>query len=144
MNAPYRIHLDDPHGRIRLHSAYGRPESPGAEDYARYEALAHRLRSDAFFRALERPARAVGRHVIAPLRRWRRARATYHALAELDDRLLKDIGVSRSDIRAISQGAWDTGGDIRQPETSVELVVENTRRDAAAVRSEATIGRFAA
>lgn len=36
-------------------------------------------------------------------------RATYWALMELDDRMLKDIGVSRSDIKAVALGTFADG-----------------------------------
>ena len=61
----------------------------------------------------ERPmsiGRRIGRYVgsiIESARRSRQNKATYRALRGLDDRMLKDIGISRSDIRAIAHGVWN-------------------------------------
>jgi uncharacterized protein YjiS (DUF1127 family) len=44
-------------------------------------------------------------------RRWQRARSTYRQLSELYDRQLKDIGLTRSQIRSVAIGMYDrTGG----------------------------------
>ena len=45
----------------------------------------------------ERAAQAL-----AAVRTWRRARSDYRALCELDDGALRDVGLSRSDLRAAS------------------------------------------
>ena len=48
--------------------------------------------------------------VAAGLRRVWRVATTRHALAQLDDRLLRDIGVSRSEATAeLHRAPWDTG-----------------------------------
>lgn len=44
------------------------------------------------------------------LRRAWRAATTRPALAELDDRMLRDIGVTRDQVRAeLNRAPWDTG-----------------------------------
>jgi uncharacterized protein YjiS (DUF1127 family) len=48
--------------------------------------------------------------VAAGLRRVWRVATTRHALAQLDDRLLRDIGVSRAEVAAeLHRAPWDTG-----------------------------------
>lgn len=60
----------------------------------------------------------IGRRIVQFLgtfiesaRRAREQKANYHALHSLDDRMLKDIGIGRSDIRAIARGVWDDARD---------------------------------
>lgn len=42
--------------------------------------------------------RNAGKSIVAYIRNMRRSRETYMALRNLDDHMLKDIGLSRSDI----------------------------------------------
>ncbi|MEO1092895.1 MAG: DUF1127 domain-containing protein [Pseudomonadota bacterium] len=51
--------------------------------------------------------------VVAWLRVARRVRAERAALAELDDRLLADIGIDRYDaLREARRSPWDLAGDL--------------------------------
>jgi uncharacterized protein YjiS (DUF1127 family) len=47
---------------------------------------------------------SLGREVAARLGRWRERRAATRALLLLDDRMLKDIGITRSEVRAAVNG----------------------------------------
>ena len=47
------------------------------------------------------------------LRRWNERRQISRELMALDDRMLKDIGVNRTEIRAISEGTWMPAGRTR-------------------------------
>lgn len=70
-------------------------------------ARAHRLRAEAFAEHASRAARALAgwlRRLIGAVPRTRRRRADTHALMRLDDRLLADIGLRRSDIKAAVYG----------------------------------------
>jgi len=58
---------------------------------------------------------ACGR-VADAVRRWRRARRPYRALAALDERMLEDLGLSRQDVERMAGGAWRAQG-MRPPET---------------------------
>lgn len=46
----------------------------------------------------------VRRSLIEPVVRWQRQRATIKALSALDDRMLADIGITRSEIEQLSRG----------------------------------------
>ncbi|GAB4168524.1 MAG: hypothetical protein OHK0024_03900 [Thalassobaculales bacterium] len=48
---------------------------------------------------------AVVRFVIEPLRSFRKRQETYAELMSLDDHVLRDIGIARSDIQNIAFGA---------------------------------------
>ena len=64
--------------------------------------------------AVERIAawwRAAG-DIVEALRAYRRKRRTFHALMNLDNRTLKDIGLDRSEIMSISYG--DLSGRSRR------------------------------
>src|SRR5690348_10999036 len=67
--------------------------------------------------AEEAPAARPGRRSfvrrwLATLRTWRNRARERRALAELDDRLLADIGVTRADAeRECAQPFWHPGGD---------------------------------
>ena len=50
-----------------------------------------------------RAVTAAFRGFIEAVRRFRRERETYHALSRLSDHMLKDIGISRSEIGSIAQ-----------------------------------------
>ncbi len=50
-----------------------------------------------------RAVTAPFRGFIEAVRRVRRERETYHALSRLSDHLLKDVGISRSEIGSIAQ-----------------------------------------
>lgn len=70
-------------------------------------AQARRLRAEAFAEHASRAARALSgwvRWLIGAAPRMRRRRADTHALMRLDDRLLADIGLRRSDIKAAIYG----------------------------------------
>ena len=70
-------------------------------------ARAHRLRAEAFAEHAGRAARALRswlRRLIGSAFRTRRHRADTDGLMRLDDRLLADIGLRRSDIKAAVYG----------------------------------------
>jgi hypothetical protein len=52
-----------------------------------------------------------------PYQVWREYQATYRELSALDDRMLADIGISRTDIPRVAAGRW-------VPENRVERVVQ--------------------
>jgi uncharacterized protein YjiS (DUF1127 family) len=57
-----------------------------------------------YLAGLEAVRRRLRIGVIEPVRSWRRRRAAFEALLELDDHLLKDIGIRRSDAWAAANG----------------------------------------
>ena len=60
-----------------------------------------------------RSGRAVLRQAWATFMDMRRARRTRRLLAEMDDRMLSDIGIGRGDaLMEASRAPWDIGGDI--------------------------------
>jgi uncharacterized protein YjiS (DUF1127 family) len=48
--------------------------------------------------------RLLGSRFLEVLSAWRRARGTYRALSELDDDMLHDIGLHRSEIASVALG----------------------------------------
>ena len=52
--------------------------------------------------ALMQAFAAIARHALARHRQRRRARSTYDALRQLDDRTLRDLGFHRSEIRSVA------------------------------------------
>ena len=61
-------------------------------------------RSAAYYAAW-RAVTASVRGLFETLRRFRRERETYHNLSRLSDRMLQDIGISRSEIGSVAQAA---------------------------------------
>lgn len=60
-----------------------------------------------------RSGRAFLRQAWATLTEMRRARRTRRLLAEMDDRMLADIGIGRGDaLMEASRAPWDIGRDI--------------------------------
>ena len=54
--------------------------------------------------AVSRALSASIRRALVEMRKRREERATYEALAELDARTLRDIGIDRGDIRSVAHG----------------------------------------
>jgi uncharacterized protein YjiS (DUF1127 family) len=78
--------------------------NPDLSDHLR---RANEARAAAYYAAFKAVAEAVAkpiRHLAERLRRARRARQTYHALAGLSDHNLRDIGLSRSEVHSIAHG----------------------------------------
>jgi len=90
------------------------------------------------------PARLVYEKVIDPMRRRARRRAGERRLARLDDRLLRDIGLTRSQVHAAAYGLLRLGehspaGSTRAPPPSNPTNVVRLKRRAIALRvDEAT------
>jgi uncharacterized protein YjiS (DUF1127 family) len=73
-------------------------------DAARLEAVARELRAREFARLIGVAARSIKSALVGPLARWRRREALANELYSLDERMLKDIGLSRSEIPFIVSG----------------------------------------
>lgn len=89
-----------------------------------YEGLLrerNEARSAAFY-AAARPLRNVIAATVEAARRWRRERQVIEDLSVLDDRLLRDIGISRADIRTIAQD-YAQGRGVKR--SAAEIVAEN-------------------
>jgi uncharacterized protein YjiS (DUF1127 family) len=71
-------------------------------------------------RALVGLVRAIGDVVLKPVQRRLRCRAGARRMMELDDHLLKDIGIRRSEIRAAAYGLLKVRGALEpRPEPPV-------------------------
>ena len=56
---------------------------------------------------------SLAQRVLARLSEMRRAHRTRRLLAEMDDRLLSDIGIGRGDaLMEASRAPWDIRGDV--------------------------------
>jgi uncharacterized protein YjiS (DUF1127 family) len=78
-------------------------------DQAAIHAAARRMQAEELaklFRAVGRGLKAVFGVVAAPYKVWREYQETYHELSQLDDRMLSDIGITRSDIPRVAAGLW--------------------------------------
>ncbi len=134
---------------FRSHSALGHAE---LEDYLR---RARELRAQALRGWLTATAHnvgtlagrgygavdAIGRRAARAIARARQRRLNERALLALDDRLLKDIGLSRSQIRAAVDGTFSTPNPALRTHRACEVVslrrvtapaVPNERLDSAA------------
>jgi uncharacterized protein YjiS (DUF1127 family) len=78
--------------------------NPELSDHLRRADEARAAAYYAAFRAVARVVAAPFQFLAERLRRVRQARETYHALAGLSDHSLRDIGLSRSEIRDIALG----------------------------------------
>ena len=66
---------------------------------------ARRMQAEQFgnvFRVIGRGLKALA----APYKVWREYQDTYAELSQLDDRMLADIGIARSDIPRVAAGLW--------------------------------------
>ncbi len=80
-----------------------------AADEAAIHAAARRMQAEEFaklFRAIGRGLKTVLGAVAAPYKVWREYQETYSELSQLDDRMLSDIGITRSDIPRVASGLW--------------------------------------
>lgn len=86
----------------------------------------------------ERPSllAALVEAITAPIVRWHRRNQVYRELYQLDDRMLADIGVSRSDIPSLVEG-WDgTAPDARaEQEPSVLRGIRQWNRSRATAKA---------
>ena len=80
-------------GQVRINA------NPELRDHLR---TANEVRSATFYAAW-RAVIAPFRGFIGAVRRFRRERETYGRLSSLSDHMLKDIGISRSEIGSIAQ-----------------------------------------
>lgn len=58
------------------------------------------------FAKLGQGLKALFGAIAAPYKVWREYQETYQELAQLDDRMLADIGITRSDIPRVAAGLW--------------------------------------
>jgi uncharacterized protein YjiS (DUF1127 family) len=103
------------------YNAISIPASTVAGGDERFHQARRYVRSQAFRTVFGGAARAVGNaaaQAIASVRRARIEQAAYRELAALDDRMLRDIGITRGEIRQVVRGerrAVDDGSDARRP-----------------------------
>ncbi len=91
-----------------------------AADQAEIHAAARRMQAEELaklFRAVGRGLKTVFGAVAAPYKVWREYQETYHELSQLDDRMLSDIGITRSDIPRVAAGLW-------APQARMERIVK--------------------
>jgi len=93
-------------------------------------------------------AHLIRDHLIDPLRRLARSRGGERELTRLDDRLLRDIGLTRSQVHAAAYGLLGPGGlsradSMRAPPSEPGNVVRLKRRAIALRVDEATAASLA-
>jgi uncharacterized protein YjiS (DUF1127 family) len=92
---------------------------------------ARRLRSQAFAAFTADALVTVGasfKAAVARLKNWNERRATFAELESLDDRILADIGLSRSEISQVASGHYVRDSqDYRQ--IAIETVKEAANQD---------------
>lgn len=113
----------------RLTNGKSRERTPAANGKQIFKPLGRASVADAFKRGRQRLARLVRRLILEPYARSRRRRIAIARLAALDDRLLADIGLKRSEIELAVDGllARDDRGVWRPVEQS--LPVEKQRHE---------------
>ena len=108
-------------------------------DYRPFIDRAHVQRSRAFHRivgAAFRRARNTPRAIkllFARFRQWREQRATADVLRRLSDHALKDIGLTRGDIREIASALAARNQDLTVPEYRNEFVDQGDRDEKVSV-----------
>jgi uncharacterized protein YjiS (DUF1127 family) len=78
-------------------------------DHIEITAAARRMQAQEMAKllsAIGRGVKAVFRALASPYQVWREYQDTYSELTSLDDRMLADIGISRSDIPRVAAGLW--------------------------------------
>lgn len=92
---------------------------------------ARRLRAQAFAAFTADALVAAGsafKAAVARLKSWNERRATFAELASLDDRILADIGLSRSEISQVANGHYvRDSSDYRQ--NAIDSVKEAANQD---------------
>ena len=89
-------------------------------DHVAITRAARRMQAEEFaklLRAIGRGIKAVFGTIAAPYKVWREYQDTYHELSQLDDRMLSDIGIARSDIPRVAAGLW-------APQARMERIVK--------------------
>lgn len=89
-------------------------------DHVAITTAARRMQAEEFaklIRAIGRGIRAAVAAVAAPYKVWREYQETYQELSQLDDRMLSDIGIARSDIPRVAAGLW-------APQARMERIVK--------------------
>lgn len=89
-------------------------------DHAEITAAARRMQAQELaklYRAIGRGFKAIFGAIGAPFKVWRDYQDTYSELTSLDDRMLADIGISRSDIPRVAAGLW-------APQARMERIVK--------------------
>jgi uncharacterized protein YjiS (DUF1127 family) len=89
-------------------------------DHLAITRAARRMQAEQFanlIRAVGRGIKVVAGAVAAPYKVWREYQDTYAELSQLDDRMLSDIGIVRSDIPRVAAGLW-------APQARMERIVK--------------------
>ena len=87
------------------HDPGGFDDSIAPEMIAAYARRGRRLRAAAFVATIEGLGQALSKPYRA-LRAYQRKRRALGELRALPDRMLRDIGIGRSDIAAVVEGLW--------------------------------------
>ena len=112
-------------------------------DYRPFIDRAHVQRSRAFyrifgavFRRIRNAPRAI-KLLFVRFRHWRKQRATVDVLRGLSDHTLKDIGLTRGDIRGIASVVAARNQDLTVPEYRYEFVNQADRGENASIHEVA-------
>ena len=108
---------NDPNSRLANTAANF---APTEIDHVAITKAARRMQAEEFAKLLQavgRGIKAVVSTLTAPYKVWREYQDTYHELSQLDDRMLSDIGIARSDIPRVAAGLW-------APQARMERIVQ--------------------
>jgi uncharacterized protein YjiS (DUF1127 family) len=89
-------------------------------DHVSITKAARRMQAEEFAKlilAVGRGIKSAAATLAAPYKVWREYQDTYAELTQLDDRMLSDIGIARSDIPRVAAGLW-------APQARMERVVK--------------------
>lgn len=91
-------------GSVNPHAGSFNTVTPGE-----VELMARKMRNQMLFESIATLARPTGRALAwlaSPLTAWWTRTQVYDELMGMDDRMLDDIGISRSDIPAVASGGY--------------------------------------